>query len=78
MRGEKPELNLPVCPKCGGVLTEISENYTTIAVDYKFDGKKFKLVKEPQDTLVFTCTKCGNILPDNIIDNLVKLLPKIG
>lgn len=80
MRGEKPEVNdcnIQACPNCGMPLNEISETYTTISINYQFDGSKYRMVSEPKDALAFKCNKCGNTLPHKVTEEIIKLLPKV-
>lgn len=77
MKGEKPELNIPICPICGKPLAGVTECYSTIGVDYKFNGKKYVMVNPPtEEQIKIVCNNCKKPLPDNFVtDNILKLLP---
>jgi hypothetical protein len=71
--------NLPICPSCGRMLDKISESYSTLGMDYKFDGKKYTPITNPDlESISFLCGNCRKQLPEKLVNkSILRLLPTL-
>jgi hypothetical protein len=73
---EKPNTNIPLCPKCGAPLTNVTEVFSSIN-EYKFVNNRYKVVAKPTEIFVVACKNCKAKVENKDLDKIVDLFPKL-
>ena len=66
---------IPYCPKCGQLLSELSEEFRSINV-YLYNNGQYEEKEVPIENLEIKCKRCGYVLPVPIVRLIEELLPR--